>query len=256
MTGPRVLLFDIENTPNIAYTWGKWQQDVNRFEKEWWMLCYGYKWLGEKRSHVVAQPDFTGYERDRTNDRQLVKALRDLVDEADVVVAHNGDKFDLPKSRARWAIHGLKPPSPVKTVDTLKVARRYFMFNSNSLGDLGETLGLGSKGSTGGFDTWLGCMAGDPKAWARMTRYCKQDVNLLEAIYLRLRPFIETGHPNMALLTDKPAACCRCGQSDRALKSTGWRYYGVTKRRRFRCPSCASFCFGRTVHKSDIQYVS
>ena len=50
------------------------------------------------------------------------------------------------------------------------VARRNFMFNSNSLGDLGQTLGLGGKGDTGGFDTWLQCMAGDPKAWRRMIK--------------------------------------------------------------------------------------
>lgn len=255
MTAPRVLLFDIENTPNLSYTWGKWQQDVNRFEKEWWMLCYGYKWLDEKRAHVIAQPDFASYDRDKSDDRQLVKTLRDLIDEADVVVAHNGDKFDLPKARARWAIHGLTPPSPVKTVDTLKVARRYFMFNSNSLGDLGQTLGIGSKGATGGFDTWLGCMAGDEKSWSRMIRYCKQDVVLLEQVYLRLRPFMEIGHPNLAAMSDKPDACPKC-LTERPMKSTGWRYYTVTKRRRFRCLDCGSFSFGRTVVKSPVSHVN
>ena len=254
MSEPRVLLFDIENTPNISYTWGKWQQDVNRFQKEWWMLCYGFKWLDEKEAHVIAQPDFSSYKRDKTDDRQLVTTLRDLIDEADIVIAHNGDKFDLPKSRARWLVHDLKPPSPVKTIDTLKVARRYFMFNSNSLGDLGQTLGIGSKGSTGGFDTWLDCMAGDPKCWARMIRYCKQDVVLLEDIYLRLRPWIEN-HPNVALISDKPNACPKCG-SERPLKAHGWRYYSVTKRRVLRCKDCYSTVYGRVMEKSDVEYVS
>ena len=112
MADSKVLLFDIENTPNLSYTWGKWQQDVNRFEKEWWMLCFGYKWLGESRTYVEALPDFRGYERDRTNDKALVTRLRDLIDEADVVVAHNGNKFDMPKSRARWLVHGIDPPAP------------------------------------------------------------------------------------------------------------------------------------------------
>lgn len=254
MTAPRVLLFDIENTPNRAYTWGKWQQDVNRFEQEWWMLCFGYKWLGERRTHVVAQPDFPGYCRRKDDDRHVVTKLRDLLDEADIVIAHNGDKFDLRKARARMLVHKIDPPSPSRTVDTLKVARRQFMFNSNSLGDLGETLGLGGKGNTGGFDTWLGCMAGDPKAWARMIRYCRQDVDLLEAVYLRMLPYIEN-HPNVALMGDKPEACCKCG-STLGMKSTGWRYYGVTKRRRFRCQECRGFCYGRIVEKSPIQYVS
>ena len=72
-----------------------------------------------------------------------------MFDEADVVIAHNGDKFDMRKANARFGHY--EPPMPVQQVDTLKVARKYFKFESNKLGDLGEHLGLGNKEVTGGF---------------------------------------------------------------------------------------------------------
>ena len=62
----RVLLYDIETVPNLAYVWGKWEQNVIRFESEWHMLCFAYKWLGEKKTHVVALPDFAGRTRRMT----------------------------------------------------------------------------------------------------------------------------------------------------------------------------------------------
>lgn len=253
--GAKVLLFDIENTPNLAYTWGKYQQDVNRFAKEWWMLCFGYKWLDEKATHVLALPDFPGYAKDKSNDRALVQELRDLIDEADVVVAHNGDRFDMPKAKARWLIHGIDPPSPVKQIDTLKIARLHFMFNSNSLGDLGETLGLGGKGDTGGFDTWLECMAGDPVAWRRMIKYCRQDVRLLEKVYLRMLPYIER-HPNLALISGRPEACPKCGVVGRMIKRHGpdkrthYKFNNVTANASFQCTACRSYVSVRIPDKT------
>ena len=133
----------------------------------------------EQDTHVTSLVDFpSAYKKDPENDSSLVKALWDLIDEADVVIAHNGDKFDMRKANARFVAHGLGPASPVKQVDTLKVARRYFMFNSNKLDHLGAHLGLGRKVDTGGFETWAGCMRGDMKFWKRMTKYAKQDVDL------------------------------------------------------------------------------
>lgn len=244
MGEPRILLFDIENTPNIAYTWGKYDQTVNRFQKEWWMLCFGWKWLGERGVNVEALPDWPGaYKKDPTNDLYLVTRLRDLIDEADVVVAHNGDGFDMPKARARWLVHDIDPPSPVRSVDTLKVARKVAMFNSNKLGDLGETLGLGTKANDGGFDTWLKCMAGDPKAWARMMRYCGRDVLLLEKVYKRLRPYIEN-HPNVALIGDNKDGCPKCGKGP--LIKRGTRKIGLSYvYDRYYCKACRGFSRGR-----------
>jgi RNase_H superfamily len=259
---PRVLIYDLETSPNEGYTWGKWDQNVIRFSKDWHLLSVSWKWLGERKTYVLGLDDFEGYRPRDRDDSALAWLLHDLFDEADIAVTHNGNSFDQPKARTRMAVHHLPPHSPMLEVDTLKVARKHFAFTSNTLEDLCRQLGLDHKGKVD-FPLWLGCMGVDEesnpisadecyKAWRKMKRYNAQDVRILEELYLTLRPWIDN-HPNMALLADKPGACPRCQGGP--LKSTGWRYYQVTRRRRFRCVECGAFCYGRTLEKLDVTHV-
>lgn len=243
----RVLLYDVEVTASLGYTWGKWEQNVIHFEKEWNMLCFAYKWLGEKKTHIVALPDFKGYKKDRDNDLLLVKELHKLFSEADIVVAHNGNSFDQKMTNARFAFHGLPPPAPYKQVDTKLVAKRYFRFNSNALNDLGVFLKLGKKLKTGGFDLWLGCMAGDLKAWETMKKYNKQDVILLEKVYYKLLPWADQ-HPNMATIEGRPDICPRCTKEE-GFWAQGWRITKTGKYRRWQCKACGCFVSERKKEK-------
>ena len=106
----KVLFYDIETAPNLAYVWGKYQQDAIEIPRSWYMMAFGYKWEGQK-SKVLALPDFELYATDPDNDRDLVEALWKLFDEADVVIAHNGDKFDMRKANARFVFHYMNPPN-------------------------------------------------------------------------------------------------------------------------------------------------
>ena len=125
----KVLFFDIETAPNMSYVWGQWQQDVIKHVDEWYILCFSYKWEDHKSTHVVALKDFELYDNDPGNDLQVVKKLWELLDEADIVIGHNSDAFDIKKANARFVYHGLGPPSHYQTVDTLKMARIHFKFN-------------------------------------------------------------------------------------------------------------------------------
>lgn len=245
MTGPRVLFFDIENAPNLAYVWGTYDQTIPAvmMVREWYILCWAAKWYGEDEILSAAIPDFARYKRHRYCDKAVLKALWKLLDEADIVVGHNGDRFDIRKTNARFAFHGIKPPSTYKTVDTLKVARRHFKFTSNRLGDLGEHLGLGAKLPTGGFELWSGCMDGCEESWAKMVAYNKQDVTLLEAVYEELRPWMKS-HPNVTLYVDAHApACTKCGSTK--LQKRGYEMTAVSKYQRYHCRSCGGWNRGR-----------
>lgn len=253
MTAPRILLWDIETSPSLGWVWEKWDTNVLSFEAEWYILSVAWKWLGESRVHAKGLPDFPSYRRNPTSDKALCGTIHELLSEADVVVAHNGNKFDQPKARARLLVNGFDPPQPFREVDTCQVAKRHFNFTSNKLGDLCTQLGIGGKEETGGFATWLGCMSGDEAAWKRMLRYNKQDVRLLEALYLRLRPWIER-HPHVGLMADDADACPKCGGGP--LTCQGFRYYGVTKRQRYQCRACGGWCQGRTMVKSDVRYTA
>lgn len=236
-TKPRILLFDIETSPNIGYTWGKWEQNVIEYTQDWRVLSVGWKWLGEKAVNCVGLNDYPmTYTKDKFDDRRLVDLLWELFNEADIIVAHNGRAFDTKKATARFIAQGLRPPAPYKQVDTLKVARKYFKFDSNKLDDLGQYLKLGRKLPHTGFHLWKGCMAGDKKSWQLMKQYNKQDVILLEKVYLKFRAWAED-HPNLAIYSEKPVlACPSCGSSH--YKRSGYRYLRKTTTQRYECLDC------------------
>lgn len=241
----KILLFDIETMANLAWVWGKYEQNVIDYEMEWYMLCFAYKWLGESKTHVVGLPDFPSYRRDPENDKKLVLALWNLFNEADIIIAHNGDAFDIKKANARFIYHGLTPPAGYRTIDTKLIARKYFKFNSNKLDDLGALLGLGRKIDTGGFELWKGCALGDMKSWKKMMDYNKQDVVLLEKVYYKLRPWMTT-HPNLNLTEGTLNCCPNCSSS--RIQSRGTMVVGrVSIRRRYQCQDCGSWSSGDLV---------
>lgn len=207
---PKILLFDIETMANQAYVWGKWEQDVIEYKQHWYMLTFAWKWLGEKKTYGLSLKDFKGYKKGSDDDFHLVKALWKLFDEADIIIAHNGNSFDIKKTNARFIKHKLPPPSPYKTIDTKLVAKKYFKFDSNKLDDLGSYFNIGRKLSHEGFKLWLGCEANDPKSWKKMLDYNIQDVILLEKVYLAMLPYMNN-HPSIALFKGERLACPNCG---------------------------------------------
>ena len=243
----KVLFFDIETAPNLSYIWGQWQQDAIAHVREWYILCFSYKWEHQKNTQVVAVKDFKLYNKDPENDLHVIQKLWDLFQEADVVIGQNSDAFDIKKANSRFAYHNLGPTSHYQSVVTLKIARRHFKFNSNKLGHLGEHLGLGAKESTGGFSLWEGCMNGDAKAWGVMKKYAKQDVDLLVDVYERLRPWA-TSHPNRNVIDGTTHECPTCGGNQ--LQKRGVRRTRTMSYQQYQCTRCKAYCRSRV---ADVQ---
>lgn len=248
---PKILIIDIETFPNIGYIWGKYDQNVIRYTQQKCIATFSAKWLGEKKMISKALPDYAGYTPKSYDDRGIVEDLWKLFDEADVVVAHNGDEFDIKFCQARFIFHGMQPPSPIKSVDTKKVARQVANFNSNKLDDLGDLFGLGRKIKTD-FDLWDGCINGDQTCWHKMVRYNEKDVKMLEKLYLRLRPWTRN-HPNF---TEGCIACPKCGSLK--INWRGLQRATTATYRRFQCQDCGGW--GRTTqsvkgHKSLVQNI-
>jgi hypothetical protein len=227
----KVLLIDLETAPHLAYVWQKWETDVIDFKTYGYLLCYAYKWLGEK--------DIKSVGLNTNTYSQMVKSLHKLFDEADVIVAHNGDSFDIKMANQYFIELGLLPPSTYKTIDTKKLAKEKFRFVSNKLDDLGDYLGLGRKINTGGFELWKGCMKGDRQSWKKMLEYNRRDVELLEKVYLRLRPWCK--HPNFNI--KKGVNKCPVCQSSR-LQSRGLQLNQTTRYKRYQCQDCGKWSRG------------
>ena len=200
----KTLILDIETAPLTVHAWGLWKQNVgiNQIVQDTYVLNWSAKWVEDEYIYTDALCYHDEYKDDPTNDRHILENLVELMEQADVVVAHNGDRFDIPTINNRLLYHGINPPSTYKTVDTLKIAKRRFRLTSNKLEFLARHLGVGSKIDTGGFELWADIVHKKcRKAWKHMIEYCEHDTMLLEAVYLRLRPW-DNQHPTMVFSTD------------------------------------------------------
>jgi DNA polymerase elongation subunit (family B) len=238
----KIAFVDIETAPNLGYTWGKYEQTVLAYKQERYMLSFAVRWAGSENVEVHALPDWARFDKDKTDDRDLVAELWHVLNDADLIVAHNGDRFDLRVTNARFLAHGFPPPEPYKTVDTLKLARRNFFLNSNKLDDIAAMLGLGRKLEVGGIALWLACMAGDEAAWDKMKEYNKHDVVLLEAVYERLKPW-HVSHPNIAI-KQSDIACPVCASKD--VQKRGYGYLVTYRVQRYQCKACGHWSKGKS----------
>lgn len=232
----KVLLMDIEISPNLGYSWGKWEQNIIEFKEEWQILSIGYKWLGEKKTHCITIDDLGS-----KNDKELTKIIWALFQEADILIAHNGKAFDIKKAKARFVFWKLKPCKHLSVIDTKQVAKNGFSFTSNSLDDLGKHLGVGRKIKHEGFGLWLKCMGGDRAAFKRMKKYNVQDVILLEKVYKRLLPWIPN-HPSLAAIKEV-VGCPNCGSSHVVKQGVRANHTGL--RQQMQCKSCKGWYLTR-----------
>lgn len=236
----KILLLDTENSPNLSYVWGHYEQNVIKHVKEKHLLSFSYQWLGEKKITTKALCDYKGYEKDKDDDLYLILDLHKLFDEADIIIAHNGDAFDIKMANEAFIRNGLPPPSPYRTIDTLKIARNKFKFNSNKLDDLGEHLHLGRKTKHTGFQLWEDCMNGDMKAWKLMKKYNEQDVRLLHSVYHKLKAWATT-HPALNILSDG-RRCPTCNSEN--VIARGTQFTNSYAYKRFYCNDCGKWSKG------------
>lgn len=229
----RILPLDIETAPNTAHVWGLWDQTVglNQLLESGYVMCWAAKWLGERE--IMFDSVYS------SKPLAMLKRIHALLDEADVVVHYNGRSFDIPTLNKEFVVHGLPPPSPYKQVDLLQVVKRQFRFPSNKLDYVAQKLNVGRKVKHEGHEMWIKCMARDPKAWAAMEKYNRQDVRVLERLYDRLLPWIG-GHPNHALYQNTSNAVCpSCGSTHLQRRGESRTVHAVYAR--FQCTDCGAW---------------
>lgn len=234
---PKILIFDIETAPSRAYVWSRWKQNIysEQVISEWFMLCWSAKWLNKDTMYSEVLTPEEAYNED---DSRIVKKLWTIINEADIVVAHNGNSFDVPKMNTRFILCGLPPAKPYKQIDTKVIAAKQFSFSSNKLDDLATYFGIPNKDETD-FGLWVRCLKGEEKALLYMQKYNKKDVEILEQIYLKLRPWANN-HPNLGLyIESNNMVCPHCGSSD-LLPDNSYSYTSVSKFKVMRCNSCGA----------------
>lgn len=245
---PKILIYDIETTYTVGASFGGlYEVNIAKVLRYPYMLTVAWKWLGEDKTHVISLRDFPLYKKDKRSDKSLAQFVRDeLFDKADVIVAHNGNAFDQKWVFSRFFVHGIQPPSPSKYVDTKVVAKSKFKLISNKLEQIATMLGIGHKLKTD-IDLWVDIVEDDcDAAWKMMCKYNKMDVDLLEKVYLKMRPFM-TNHPNMGMLSGEAMVCHACGGNH--MQRRGFQRSNTALYQRYQCQDCGIWDRARTAEK-------
>jgi hypothetical protein len=227
-------MLDIETKPAIAYTFGIRDQHIthkqlvpNQFGG---IICVGVQWLGQKKVTVYSDWDH-GHE-------EMLRQVHDMMSEADAIMGFNHVAFDLPRLQGEFLMAGMNPPPPPTNIDLYKTTKK-MGFISNKLDFVAPLLGVGGKVKHEGLEMWIAVMNGCPKAQAKMSKYCAQDVRLLGDLYQRIKPYI-ANHPYLA----EPGRdlCGSCGSH--RLQARGFAVSKASKRQRYACQACGSWQLG------------
>lgn len=233
---PKTIIWDTEVSTALVRGYGnKWDFRYVKEVRPQELMSYSWKELGSKTVHFVHMHKFK-------NQHDFVKSLADLLNSADITIAHNGINFDDKMANTFFIRNGIDRPSPSKSIDTLRVARRKFKFPSNSLGDLGEYLGLGGKESVAYSELEDKFLEGNKKAIKLMKKYNDRDVTLLEAIYKKLLPYIDN-HPNMGVYMREEGVCAHCGSTNLNRRGEAYRVTGSVVQ--WFCKDCKSWSYDR-----------
>lgn len=215
----KILLWDIECT-HLKSDFGT-------------LLCIGYKWLGEKGINVLSITDYPRFDRDPTDDSELVRDFVKVYSEAEMSITYNGARFDLPYLNGKILEHGLALPAPVPMLDVyLGIVRGKLAISRKSLQNVAYYLKLSAEKTPVEGRIWKRAATGHRGSIRYIIKHCKADVILLEEAYMKLRGLM-VGHPRV-----KGWGPCRyCGEA--SLQSRGYSLTSQKARKqRFACMKC------------------
>jgi hypothetical protein len=218
--------------------WGVWEQDLFHIIKKKGIISISWLWEGEE------EKDVKFFCTGEVDDIRLLKKIHSLLDECTWAVAQNGDNFDFGMINNALLVAGFKPPSPYKTIDTLKILRKITgrNRNSNKLNDVCEELGLGKKKDTGGKQLWIDFLFGTPKvkreAIKKLRIYNNWDVILLKRLFHYTRGWAITLPKtfNMDMRCPRPS----CGSTH--IVKQGWEILANGwRRQKYQCVDCGGW---------------
>lgn len=240
---PRILIWDIETLPNLKEVMRVFPQLSDypgltlkaQFNS---IICFGYKFLGDKSVKCINAWDFPEWDKDVNADGPLIDKALEILSKSDAIVTHNGKRFDWKFFQTRLLIQGKNLLHKIPHIDTCAVSKSNLFGLNNRLNTLAKLTDSGQKLENGGWDLWCKVLERETKSMELMTRYCKQDVAVLEKVFLKLRPLI-SNLPNWNLFTDTGEKVCpSCGSIK--IQSYGLRRTKTNLYRRFRCNDCLS----------------
>lgn len=237
---PRIVSFDIEVSPALGYFYPPtYETGILKIEERQKLMSFAWQVVGEKKIHALCLYDMDTYKVDPQCDKLLAIELHKVMSEADILLGQNSDAFDIKMANYFFIKNGLEPIAPTKSIDTKKIAKRYFRFANNKLDNLGEELGVGGKTKITYKDLWVDAfLHGDKKSWKLMNIYCRNDVRVTTEIYLKMRGFMHS-HPSLSRISGEWDSCPRCGSYSFRIKS--YRTTNTARYHQYQCNDCQGY---------------
>lgn len=232
----KILFLDIETSPNIGLFWeAGWKKTISPADiiKERAIICICAKWAGEDKVY--------SFKWDKNqDDKQILIEFSKLYNQADLVVGHNQDGFDIPWIKTRLLFHRLPALSQTPSADTLVGAKSKLKFNSNKLDYIAQFLGVGAKIKTT-YDLWKNILLKNCQQSLReMVEYCEQDVVILEKVYNILNPVMSTKVHFGVLNGNEKFSCPSCGSNNIKLVKRRTTAAGTIKYQ-MQCLDCGAY---------------
>jgi predicted PolB exonuclease-like 3'-5' exonuclease len=229
------LYFDIETSPNVVFSWSvghKINLTHDNILQERAIICICYKWEGDDKVYSV--------QWNKGDDRKMLVEFMKVMSQADEVVGHNSDNFDIKWLRTRCLYHGIEAFPEYNSVDTYKFAKSYFRFNSNKLDYISKFLGHEGKTPTG-YALWKAIVLNnDKQAMDEMVQYCKNDVLILEKVHKEMKNYTKYKTHVAHLHDGYKSDCPECASTN--IQSRG---YSISlsgyRKRRCQCQDCGKW---------------
>lgn len=230
-TDLKILQFDIESAPALAWVYGLYDQNIpiHSVVQNPRMIAFTAKWYGKKKIYA-----FSEYHQSR---QEMLEQMHEMLEEADVVVGWNSKRFDVKWVNSEFMVEGMKPPSPYKHLDLFTETRRVARFLSYKLDYVSKRLLDDQKIDYNMLRMWekvsdpLTTEAERKREWNAMIRYARKDTALLEPLFEKLLPWIKMPHP----VSSNPDACHNCGGR---LRTNGQAKTLYSVYERLRCVEC------------------
>lgn len=230
-----ILVIDIETAPNIAMVWSTGKQFVGHAQilEERKIVCISYKWIGKDKIYNV------DWGLRKQCDKKMLEHIIPVIEKADLIVGQNHERFDIKWINTRIAYHALDPIN-IKTLtleDTMKLAKNNFYLNSNSMDYMSDFFGVEQKKDGGGWGRIKKIVIDkDKKALQEHIEYCNGDIRTTEALFERMKPYVDL-KKSLSVLRDGDRDGCPCCSSFDKIK---WGYYTskIAKYPKYKCRGC------------------
>jgi hypothetical protein len=246
---------------HIAAVWEIY--NVNQVAKklrDGYTICMSYQWYEDSKVSYIGLDDYPEYFKEEPESLPSKEILKDMyqrmwnvLDTADMIVAHNGKAFDIKKLNGEFFRMGMPPPSFARVTDTKNICKRSFGFASNKLEEIVQIAEIGRKLPNEGIELWAECDKRSKKKWKIMKAYCMHDTALLKPVFERVKPWMApVDYINWNLELDRPGCCPVCGSLQ--IKKDGSWYYSKRMVQKYRCTrkGCGKCFAGETLQTTRL----